>query len=74
MFLTEGMSGGGIAGVVIGVLAVFGVTAAVVVMLRNRDWDVRSLVPSRAPASSSTPMTSFANMSYNSGSGAVKSN
>ena len=30
----------------IAVIAVFGVSAVLVVMLKNRDWDVRRLVPS----------------------------
>ena len=34
------------AGIVIAVIAVFGVSAVLVVMLKNRDWDVKRLVPS----------------------------
>ena len=72
--MAEGISGGGIAGIVIAVCAVFGLSAALVVMLKNRDWDVKRLVPSLpSRGGGSTPMTSFSNMSYNSSSGAVKS-
>ena len=76
MLFAEGISGGGIAGIVIAVCAVFGLSAALVVMLKNRDWDVKRLVPnlpSGGGGGGSRPMTSFSNMSYSSSSGAVKS-
>ena len=54
----------------------FGLSAGLVLMLKNRDWDVKRLVPnmpSRGGGSGSRAMTSFSNMSYNSSSGAVSS-
>merc|ERR1719188_1784559 len=67
-----GIGGGGIAAIIIAVCIVFGVTAVLVVMLKNRDWDFHRLVPPRAMDlisrrdnnNSNTRMASFPNMSY----------
>ena len=76
ILFAEGISGGGIAGIVIAVCAVFGLSAGLVLMLKNRDWDVKRLVPNlpaRGGGGGSRAMTSFSNMSYNSSTGAVNS-
>ena len=80
LILEGGIGGGGIAAIIIAVCIVFGVTAVLVVMLKNRDWDFHRLVPPRAMDlisrrdnnNSGTRMASFPNMSYNSNSGVVQ--
>lgn len=74
------MGGGGIAAIIIAICVVGAVSAVLVVMLRNRDWDVRRLVPPRlarmaAPnTNNNTAMAAFGNISYNSNSGKVATN
>ena len=79
LLYSEGMGGGGIAAIIIAICVVFSVAAVLVVMLKNRDWDVRRLVPPRlvqvvTPNNNNTTMASFGNISYNSNSGTVKTN
>ena len=74
------MGGGGIAAIIIAICVVFSLTAVLVVMLKNRDWDVRRLVPPRlvevvAPNNNnSSAMATFGNIAYNSNSETVKTN
>ena len=74
------MGGGGIAAIIIAICVVGAVSAVLVVMLKNRDWDVRRLVPPRlarmaAPSTNNnTAMAAFGNISYNSSSGKVDTN
>ena len=75
------MGGGGIAAIIIAICVVGAVSAVLVVMLKNRDWDVRRLVPPRlvriaAPNTNNTntAMSAFGNISYNSNSGTVATN
>merc|ERR1719495_1974079 len=75
-----GMSGGGIAAIIISVCIVIGVSSVLVVMLKNRNWEVKRLIGSlnienlrqSANNNNGTNMSSFANMSYNSNSGSVR--
>ena len=64
-----GLGGGAIAAIVIAVLVVAGLAGVLMVMLRNRDWDVRRLLPpSRATVfSSQDNKSAFSNISYSSG-------
>ena len=73
------MGGGGIAAIIIAVCVIFSLSAVVLVMLKNRDWDVRRLLPPRlvevvAPNNNSSAMATFGNIAYNSNSGTVKTN
>ena len=75
------MGGGGIAAIIIAICVVFAVSAVLIVMLKNRDWDVRRLVPPRLVEivtpnnnTNNTAMAAFGNISYNSNSGTVKTN
>ena len=77
--IESGMGGGGIAAIVIAICVVFGVAGVLIVMLKNRNWEWRSLIPPRAATllstnnnNDSSPMASFGNMSYNSSSGTVQ--
>merc|ERR1719391_941363 len=75
-----GISGGGIAAIIISVCIVVGVSSVLVVMLKNRNWEVRRLIGSlnienlrqSTNNNNGTNMSSFANMSYNSNSGSVR--
>jgi len=60
---------------VIGVLVIVGLAGVLLVMLRNRDWDVRRLLPpSRATVFSSQDnnKSAFSNISYSSGSESIQ--
>ena len=67
--LVGGIGGGAIAGIIIGVLTVGALAGVFVVMLRNRNWDVRRLVPPRRATilSSSSNNNAFSNISYQTG-------
>merc|ERR1711915_275654 len=69
-----GIGGGAIAGIIIGVLTVGALAGVFVVMLRNRNWDVRRLVPPRRATilSSSSNDNAFSNISYQTGSDNVR--
>merc|ERR1711936_910068 len=67
-----GMAGGAVAGVVIAVIASVALAAVLVVMLRNRNWEVRRLLPASMQTSTSSG-SAFQNMSYSSGSGGTAS-
>merc|ERR1719167_278863 len=69
-----GIGGGAIAGIIIGVLTVGALAGVFVVMLRNRNWDVRRLVPPRRATilSSSSNNNAFSNISYQTGSENVR--
>merc|ERR1712192_321710 len=67
-----GLGGGAVAGVVIAVIACLALATLLVVMLRNRNWEVRRLLPASMQASTSNG-SAFQNMSYSSGSGGTTS-
>merc|ERR1719391_263576 len=75
-----GISGGGIAAIIISVCIVVGVSSVLVVMLKNRNWEVKRLIGSlnienlrqSANKNNSTNLSSFGNMAYNSNSGTVR--
>ena len=69
-----GLGGGSIAAIIIAVLVVGGLAAVLLVMLRNRDWDIKRLVPPRAATvfSSENRMSAFSNISYNTGTLGVR--
>ena len=68
-----GLGGGAVAAIVISVLVVGGLAALLIVMLRNRDWDVKRLIPPRAAAvfSSQDNKSAFSNISYNTGTALI---
>merc|ERR1711973_1083683 len=75
-----GISGGGIAAIIISLCIVVGISSVLVVMLKNRNWEVRRLIGSlnienlrqSANNNNGTNLSSFGNMAYNSNSGTVR--
>ena len=75
-----GISGGGIAAIIISLCIVVGVSSVLVVMLKNRNWEVKRLIGSlnienlrqSADNNNGTNLSSFGNMAYNSNSGTVR--
>ena len=67
----KSLGGGAVAGIVLAVLVLGGLLTAGLVLLRNRDWDVTRLLPTR-PTTNSAAGSAFTNISYNSGSESVQ--